>query len=181
LWRLLLKDPAFYTHVPKGRRVGQYIYQRMLAMLNDVLAKNTFMMALIFQGCLLEGDMPPHLDPKQIDLIKGRLDRIMIAKANLLDYLQLTKSSTFDVFSLSNVGSYLNQEQFGILLKDLIRCAKPKARFYLRQFSTNHEIPANLQKNLVRDFDLETELEKSDRCLFIASWPVLSNTDRKTA
>jgi len=46
----------------------------------------------------------------------------------------------------------------------MIRCAKQKARFCIRELMSNNRIDEELSKKLLRDGELEAELKAIDKC-----------------
>jgi S-adenosylmethionine-diacylglycerol 3-amino-3-carboxypropyl transferase len=159
--RWFLGDPAYYAHVDVS--VGQFLYGRMKASLERTLARNNFMLSLVFRGRLSEEDLPPHLTPAGFETIRGRLDRIRIETRDLISYVEAEDSPCFSRFSLSDVPSFLTQGSFARLLHALPRRASPAARGVIRQFLTRQRVPAELGDRLIRDRGLEARLAEEDR------------------
>lgn len=163
LLKFVIDDPGL-TNFSKDLKPGDYIYDRILASLNRDLAKKNPLLSLIFQGKVSPEGYSPHLTGKGTHAIKKHLSTLNISTANILDYLESHKASAFDVFSLSDVPSYLTYKDFTRLLENMLRTAKPGARFCLRQFLSSYEIPNHLKSHFVRNQPLEKELESIDNC-----------------
>lgn len=161
--RLLIQDPGL-RNFGKDFKPGNYIYDRMNASLERELVKKNPLLSLILKGKVPPEAFSPYLTEEGVKAIKPRLSALEIRTANILDYLESISEPTFDVFSVSDVASYLSYPDFIRLLKGIIRTAKPGARFCLRQFMSSYEIPENLQKYFVRDKSLEKRLERLDNC-----------------
>ncbi len=161
--KICLGDPAFYANVDPDLRVGRYIHEGMMAVLDRYLARENFMLSLLFQGRLPEGDLPPYLDAGSFEVLRNRLDRIEVRTSDLVDLLQRFPAGSFTRFSLSDVPSYLDPPKFERLLHEMIRVAAPGARFCIRQFLSGHRVPERFQNALRREPELEEDLRREDR------------------
>ncbi|MBI3900647.1 MAG: DUF3419 family protein, partial [Chlamydiia bacterium] len=131
--------------------------------LQTYLAKENFMISLVFTGRLSKFDLPPYLDSSYFHAIKNRLDRLSFTCESLFDFFNNPKLEKFSAFSLSDVTSFFDQAGFERLLSGLINASADNAKFCIRQFLTSHFVPAKFEKIFVRDRVLELELEKQDR------------------
>ena len=159
--RVLFGDPAYC--VPAAAPVGRLLHARMGALLERVLARESFMVGLVLAGALPPGDLPPHLTEAGQRVIRARLDRLEVATAEVTSFLESRPPGCFDRFSLSDVASFLDRPAFARLLAAVARAAAPGARVVLRQFLTRHAIPVALERRLVRDPVLEARLGAADR------------------
>jgi S-adenosylmethionine-diacylglycerol 3-amino-3-carboxypropyl transferase len=160
---LLVKDPGL-VNVGLDIKPGSYIYERLNASLERELAKKNPLLSLLFRGRVSPEAFSPYLVESEIMTIKTRLSLLEIHTSDILDYLDNLSGPTFDAFSLSDVSSYLSYPNFVRLLKNIIKTAKPGARFCLRQFLSSYEIPTDLQSFFARDKALEKSLEIQDNC-----------------
>lgn len=161
--RLAFGDPGFYAHVDPQLQIGRYVYQGMLEILQRYLARENFMLSLLFLGRLSAYDLPPYLAADSFACIRGRLVRMEIRTARLTDYLKHSVPGSFTRFSFSDVPSYLDQAGFAELARAMVHAAVPGARFCIRQFLTNHRLPEQLSGMLRRESDIEDELRQADR------------------
>ena len=161
--RFVIKDPGL-TNVGLDIKPGTYICERIHASLERELAKKNPLLSLLLRGQVSPDAFSPYLIEEGTQTIKTRLSALEIRTIDLLEYLDSLSEPTFDVFSLSDVSSYLSYPDFIRLLKNMIKTAKPGARFCLRQFLSSYEIPENLQEFFVRDKTLEERLERQDNC-----------------
>jgi S-adenosylmethionine-diacylglycerol 3-amino-3-carboxypropyl transferase len=162
--RNFIKDPGLYEYVDPKIHVGNQIYDRLLNYLNRNLAKESVLLSLIFNGKVDPTHFPPYLTEEGVEKIKQQVDKSRFHTADLVSYIAKAKQNTFDCFSISDVASYLNKTQFDALVEGIFLCAKPGARFCLRQLLTNHQIPDRLAPYLQRNFVLERELQEEDCC-----------------
>jgi len=169
--RNFIKDPGLYEYVDPNFHVGDQLYERLHNYLNRHLAKESVLLSLIFNGKVDPLHFPPYLTEKGVNKIKNQIGKSRFYTDDLVSYVSRAKENTFDCFSISDVASYLSKEQFDTLVEGVYRCAKPGARFCLRQFLSNHQIPKHLAPFFQRNHALEKQLQEDDRC-FVYSFIV---------
>lgn len=161
----ILRDPGMYFNISSQiGHPGQYLYNRMHSYLTSGLAKRSLLLSLLLTGKVSEEAYPPYLVKDTSKIIKERLDRLQIQTKDIISYLESTQDNQFDCFSLSDVASYIDTNNFERLLKAILKTAKPGARFSIRQFMSEQYIPDYLKKHFVRDSLLESKLDKEDHC-----------------
>jgi S-adenosylmethionine-diacylglycerol 3-amino-3-carboxypropyl transferase len=185
LSRLIIADPGL-TNYSSDIKPGNYIYDRINASLEKELAKKNPLLSLLIRGKVSPEAFSPYLTEIGTQTIKPRLSALEIRTTDILEYLEFLSEPTFDVFSLSDVASYLSYFDFIRLLKGMIKTAKPGARFCLRQFLSSYDIPPNLQAYFVREKSLEKRLERLDNCFVyrfmvgkIATSPVANRSHKQ--
>lgn len=162
--RIFLQDPGLYRNVDPSINAGSYIYQRINDGLMRCLARKNAFLSLFLKGEVNKEAFPPYLTEQGFKIMKTRLGRIKYETADLISYLETAPENSFDVYSLSDVASYINADDFKRLINAVHRTAKPGARFSIREFMSRHSIPKPLQSIFKRDTALENQLEKEDRC-----------------
>ncbi|MBS3904124.1 MAG: DUF3419 family protein [Simkania sp.] len=162
--RLFIRDPGLYKHLGEGISPGEYIYGRFHGYLRRHLAKDSPLISLVLLGQVTRDNIPPYLSRLGAALIRSRLNRISHESADILTYLKAQPDASFDVFSLSNIASYMDAKKFKELVREVVRTAKPGARCCFRQFMSLQEIPEEWTSSFRRNKDLEKKLEEADRC-----------------
>lgn len=157
--RFLLRDPAYYAH--RAVAAGPWLYGRMTRLLERCLARDSFMVSLVLRGRLSPFDLPPYLDPVGYQQIRGRLDRLSVVTADLLEFTA-ERAGAFSRFSLSDVPSLLSRPAFERLLESLAHGAARGARVVIRQFLTRYDVPRRLVDAFHRDRGLERRLALED-------------------
>jgi len=159
-----MKDPGLYAYIGSNINPANYIYSRMQSALHRGLAKENPLVTLILDGRVAPEAFPPCLTKEGIAVIQSRLNKITIHSENVVDFLEKAKPNSYDCFSMSDVASYLNPEDYRRMLKAILSSAKPKARFCIRQFLSGYTIPPDLAPHFIRNEALEKEVEDNDRC-----------------
>lgn len=162
--KVFFKDPGLYEYVDPNIHTGTHIYERLHFFLDRFLAKESVLMSLVFKGEVNKNHFPPYLTEEGVLEIKKRVDRVRFHTADLITFLEKSDYNYFDCFSVSDVASYLSEDEFIRLVEGIYATAKPGARFCIRQFLSNHQIPSHLAPAFKRDLALEKELEEEDRC-----------------
>lgn len=161
--RLFFKDPGLFKHLPRSLNPGEYYYKRMIDNLHRNLARENPLISLTFKGHVGSDALPPYLTPQGTQSIRPNLNQLSIVTQEVINYLEGVPQGTFDRFSLSDVVSYLDYPRFVKLLKAIRHAAKPGARFCLRQFMSRYAIPKELESSMIREPELEKQLEHEDR------------------
>ncbi len=162
--RFFIRDPGLYEYVDPSIHVGNYLHNRLHSSLNRCLAKESILISLIFKGSVDTKYLPPYLSEKELEVIRPRLNRIQSKTCDLISFLEKSPPNYFDCFSTSDVASYLSKEDFHRMIQVIYNAAKPGARFCMRQFLSNHQIPPAFKHSFKRNPELEKQLEKEDRC-----------------
>lgn len=162
--RFVIKDPGLYAHIDPQISVGNYIYSRLERSLKRFLAKENILVSLILQGKVYKEGLSPYLNEEGFDVIKKRLHRLKLINGNVINYLEKAPDASIDCFSLSDIASYMSQDDFHRMCRALYRAAKPGARFCIRQLMSSHDFPEELRSHMIRNPLLEEQLEQEDRC-----------------
>ncbi len=164
LTRTFVKDPGLYEHVDSNIHVGKQLYARIHNYLDHHLARESLLLSLIFNGKVDPHYFPPYLQKEGVHQIKRQVNKTQFHTDDLVSYVTKAPSNSFDCFSVSDVASYIGKEDFNRLVEGIFRCAKPGARYCIRQFLSNHQIPAHLKPHFKRNTQLDQELQAEDRC-----------------
>ena len=157
--RFCFGDEAYFRY--PAFPVGRTLHRLMLRSLDRTLARDNFMMNLVFCGRLSPSDLPPHLTQAGYQRIRSHLDALCIRTDDIRRVL-IADSQRFTRLSLSDVASFLDAREFEALCRIAVTHARPGARVCLRQFLTRHEMPDSLTEYLIRETDLERELAEDD-------------------
>jgi S-adenosylmethionine-diacylglycerol 3-amino-3-carboxypropyl transferase len=162
--RHLFGDPGLFTNIdPAARPVGDYFYNRMRRVLCSGLADENFMLSLLFRSHFTERCLPAYLDRAFYPVLQHRINRIEPVTSDIISYLETVEDNTFSAFSTSDLVSHLPEEAFELLLKQIVRTARPGARFCIRQMLSSYQLATSVQPFMRRQPHLEREIEAGDR------------------
>lgn len=162
--RTFIKDPGLYEHVDPKLHIGDHLYRCLHGYLNRNLAKESVLLSLILNGKVDKDHLPPYLTKEGVEQIKNQVAKSEFHTNDLVSYLGECENNSFDCFSVSDVASYLDKSHFNKLVEGIYRAARPGARFCIRQFLSDHQIPEHLAPHFHREPALEEKLNKQDRC-----------------
>jgi len=157
--RVLLGDPAYWRGVMPG--AARYLVERLHTALRSHLARRSFMISLVLRGRLADEDLPPHLTPEGVRRLRPLGDELRVVTGDVREHIG-QGGAGFTRFSLSDVGSFLDDQGYAALLRGLSR-ARPGARFCIREFLRRHPWPPLDGAGLTREPQLETQLAAADR------------------
>lgn len=160
--KFLSNDPGITAYTDYTDTPGKYLYQKMLAYLHSHLGSKSALLQLIFTGDVKRESYPPYLTFDGYEIIRKRLDLLEFHTTNIVDYLHKKESNFFNVFSMSDIASYMPQSAFENLLQGMRNAAAPNARFCLRELFSKRCIPNELKYIFQRNMPLEQMLERED-------------------
>jgi S-adenosylmethionine-diacylglycerol 3-amino-3-carboxypropyl transferase len=151
-------DPGLHAYVDAGIDPAGYMYDRKNRYLKTGLARNSLLLQLLYHGGLLEEGLPSYLRQPSYEYIKDRVDRIEITTADVASHLRAS-NDLYDVFSLSDIASYMPYARFAETLNMIRQRANTGARFCIREYMTRYGIPDLVAANFVRDTKREQMAE----------------------
>jgi S-adenosylmethionine-diacylglycerol 3-amino-3-carboxypropyl transferase len=163
--RPFIQDPGLYAYVDPNITAGRHIYDKIHDFLCRSVAQESVLLSLLFQGKVEESALPIYLKEEGHEPIKGQLDRVNFVTADLIAFLEEAPHNSYNCFSVSDVASYIDQNQFNRMTQAMYKTARPGARFCIRQFLSNHRLPEKIAPHFKRNHPLEKELELEDRCV----------------
>jgi len=162
--KFLFYDPGLFQNVGAAINPAIYLPERINHSLNSLLAKHNPFMSLIIRGYIEKDCYPPYLTYDGINEIGKRLNKLSWHTDNAIDFLEKSPPQSFNCFSMSDIASYMPENQFERMLRAIKRAACPNARFSIRQFMSDHSIPKDLAETFQRNPLLEKELEDEESC-----------------
>ena len=154
------RDPKFMTHVKTT--VSKYIYAKSAHHLSSKACQQNFMLQFILKGKF--DALPHYVRAENYDIIRQRINRIKLEKG-LAQEVAL-KYDGFNAFNLSNIFEYMDENVFCEVTRELIRHAKPGARFAYWNLMVPRKI-SEVQPELVKpDEALSNTLTAADKGFF---------------
>ena len=109
--------------------------------------------------------VPPYLERTQSEVLRARLDRLELVDSGYGEYLATREDSSIDALALSNICEWLDQAGT-TTVREVVRVAKPGARFCFRNFVGHTEIPNRFRNVIVEDAEAGRRAILRDRsCL----------------
>lgn len=162
LVKIVSNDPGLNDYVDHSIHPGKYIYQRMLDYLHNHLANKSVLLQLVVLGRILPEAYFPYLTFSGFEKIRTNTHRLKFRTDNIIEFLHRNEGYCLDVFSMSDIASYMPQAAFERMLEGIYYAAKPNARFCVREFMSKRQVPNHLTERLVRNPLLEKKLEREE-------------------
>ena len=156
---------ADYFHFDDGSAsFHESFRQRARHAMTAFPGKENYFLSLYLLGHYLNPEsMPPYLKRENFSLIKSNIDRIIPVTADSKYWLENQPENIFDALSLSNICELMNDSDTHKLFAEVLRTARPDARFVFRNLMIPREVPDDLTTQLVKDTDLSKQLQREDR------------------
>jgi S-adenosylmethionine-diacylglycerol 3-amino-3-carboxypropyl transferase len=159
------RDPGFWRFVPPEVPLHKRIFDLMHRYLCNHLARDSHLLQLVFFArYIYEPAMPIYLLPGSFERIREALKttRITIVTAPATAALADVADGSFDGYSIADVSSYLSDKDFGTLMDEIMRTARPDARLCSRGIFAHRPLPPDHARRVRRDHDLERQLSFDD-------------------
>lgn len=171
--KMVLNDASYRVTVDVDS-VGDYVLDRVEHTFLNHMVKDNHWVAFMFTGKYPDRDTLPHyLLRSNYDAIRAADTDVQIVTEDLVEYLQQVPDRSFDKFSLSDVTSCIDREQFALLMKHVARIGRPGGRVCYRNFLAKYQVPDEWQSTLHRDEALSSSLTQDDKA-FVYDFEVLS-------
>jgi S-adenosylmethionine-diacylglycerol 3-amino-3-carboxypropyl transferase len=165
LFDIFADDPGVTRFLPRGFPIHREIHASIGNYLKNNLARDNALLSLaFFQDYSHASAAPIYLRERSYDEIRAALGRtrIRIITGFVEEVLGDAPDRTFDAFSFSDIGSYMTDDAFARHIDQVLRTAKPGARFCGRHFLLNRTLGAAHERRMRRDREMEADLARHD-------------------
>jgi S-adenosylmethionine-diacylglycerol 3-amino-3-carboxypropyl transferase len=162
---LFSRDPGFWRFVPPEIPLHNRIFDSIHRYLCNHVARDSHLLQLVFFArYVYEPAMPIYLQPKPYERIRQALatTRITPITAPITGALATVGNGSFDAYSIADVSSYLSETDFGALMDQIMRTARPAARICSRGIFVHRPLPGDYATRINRDPALEQRLSLDD-------------------
>lgn len=160
--KTVLNDDS-YRVVTDVKSCGDYVLERLDHTLMNHLAGENDWVSFMIHGRYPRRDVLPHyLLRDSVEAIKASDTKVNVVRGDLMERLRALPDRSIDKFSLSDVTSCIDREQFGTLMKEVVRVARTDARIVYRNFLSRHTPAPELLGTLRRDDELCEQLYFDD-------------------
>jgi S-adenosylmethionine-diacylglycerol 3-amino-3-carboxypropyl transferase len=159
------RDPGFWRFVPPEVPLHTRIFDLMHQYLHNHLARESHLLQLVFFArYIYEPAMPIYLLPGSYERIREALKttQVKIVTAPAATALADLPDRSVDAYSIADVSSYLSEPDFGTLMDEIMRTARPDARLCSRGIFVHRPLPPTHVHRVRRDHDLEKQLAVDD-------------------
>ena len=166
------QDPGFFRSTEGP--VGAYVVARLERWLGANLARESFLLHLLYHGRLdAGGPLPAFLDAECAARARKHLDRLTLRCSDLRDATRRAAPGPVK-WSLSDVSCWMSEASFHELLRAVTAGGAPGSRLCARHFAAHRALPPDLAPRVRRDADLCRTLEAEDTSILyvfdVAEW-----------
>jgi S-adenosylmethionine:diacylglycerol 3-amino-3-carboxypropyl transferase len=148
-------DPEFFREVENPSFAAHF--QRLLEhALCDIPVRTNYFLHQMLTGAYparVRGGVPPYLEQTGSEILRTRLDALELVDAGYAEHLATLEESSVDAMAISNICEWLDPGSIDNLFEQIVRVAKPGARFCFRNFVGHTEVPARFRQNVIEDVD----------------------------
>jgi S-adenosylmethionine-diacylglycerol 3-amino-3-carboxypropyl transferase len=165
---LFSRDPGFWRFVPPEVPLHRRIFELIHGYLcNHVARENHLLQLVFFARYIHEPTMPIYLLPEPYARIRENLktSRITPTTAPITQVLAGNADKSFDAYSIADVSSYLSEDDFGALMHEIMRTARPNARLCSRGIFVHRPLPPEYMARVQREPELEKRLSIDDMAM----------------
>ncbi|GAB3109829.1 hypothetical protein GCM10027160_09340 [Streptomyces calidiresistens] len=161
--KTVLNDPGYRITVDV-ESVGDYVLDRVHHTFTHHLARDNHWLAFTFLGRYPDRETLPHyLTRKNVEAIRAADTEVTAVTGDLIEYIATLPDRSVDKFSLSDVTSCIDRDDFDVVMRHAARVGRPGGRVCYRNFLAKHRVPDAVADILVRDDRLSSSLTRDDR------------------
>jgi S-adenosylmethionine:diacylglycerol 3-amino-3-carboxypropyl transferase len=159
------QDPGFLRS--NGGSVGKHLHRRLRSYLDRQLARESFLLHLIYAGSYGPRVLwPPWLQPQGFEAARKRLDRLELSCSHVTDFADRLRLCGRAKWSLSDVSAWMSEMDYHGLLRSLVARGASGSRLCARHFAARRRIPPDLWPRMRRLDDLGERLSRRDASIF---------------
>lgn len=160
--RRILNDDKYHIEIDVPSP-GDYLLERLDHTFSHHLARKNHWVSFMLNGKYPDRTCLPHfLLRESYEAIRRATTILTPVTDNLIEHLMRLPDRSIDKFSLSDVTSCINKQEFNALLEQVFRTGKPGARLCYRNFLAKYSVPRGTDTRIVRDDVLASELNRDD-------------------
>ena len=169
--RLILNDDKYHIEIDVPS-IGDYMLERLNHTFSHHLAKDNHWVSFMFNGRYPSRTSLPHfLLYENYDAIRRSTTTVTPVTGNLINFLKTLPDQSVDKFSLSDVTSCINKEEFHTLMDEVYRTGRPGAGLCYRNFLAKYSVTSGRDVRMRRDDAVSSALDRDDLA-FVYSFEV---------
>jgi S-adenosylmethionine:diacylglycerol 3-amino-3-carboxypropyl transferase len=158
-------DKQHFAYSEK-RQIAGLIRQSVERTISHVPTYDNFYLHYLFRKAYPSHERcPAWLRASTFSQVSERVDRIVALTSELEKYVFDQPDDSFDCFNFSNIFDWVSKENFAVLMKEVVRVAKPGARlcYWSNIVNTMRTIKDANQPSLVELEELSAQISRRSR------------------
>ncbi|KAF9909467.1 hypothetical protein BX616_011159 [Lobosporangium transversale] len=159
------RDPKFFEHVQLD--VGAFLLSKISNGVRNIPIWDNFYAEYVFTGQQSgRNSLPDYLVKENYKIIRSRIDRVALVRADVLKYLGSEESGFFDGYNLSDIFEWMDEDLFKSFLKAIHRKGNKDARICYWNLFVPRERPEELKDLIRSEVELSEAATGKDRTYF---------------
>ncbi|KAG0005426.1 hypothetical protein BGZ80_007771 [Entomortierella chlamydospora] len=159
------RDPKFFEHVRLD--VGAFLLGKINNGVRNIPIWDNFYAEYVFTGQQTgKNSLPDYLIKENYDVIRSRIDRVKLVRADVLKYLQSEESGQFDGYNLSDIFEWMDEDLFKTFLTAIHSKGTKDARICYWNLFVPRERPEELRDLIRSEVELSDAATAKDRTYF---------------
>lgn len=160
-----------------NKKISDFFFKKFRYFCCSTLARrNYYLQFTFFNQVLFPEALPEYLSDEGINRIRRNCKALEISTISYVDALKQCRKGEFNKFHLSNIGDWMDKDEFASLLRLINEKSSALGRINSRYIYYKHPIPDDLKEYFLADKQLEKKLTKQDRYPFYGLSPIIINS-----
>jgi S-adenosylmethionine-diacylglycerol 3-amino-3-carboxypropyl transferase len=162
--------PAQFEHLAGDERMAEVLRRRLEKLACDFAVKDNYFAWQAFGRGYSRGadaPLPPYLQRANWEVMKDRIDRLEVTRANMVDWIGGREEASMDRFVLLDAQDWMNNAQLDDLWAKITRASRPGARVLFRTAAEPSLLPGRLDDSILSKWryldETSADLTRRDR------------------
>jgi S-adenosylmethionine-diacylglycerol 3-amino-3-carboxypropyl transferase len=162
--------PAQFEHLAGDERMAEVLRRRLEKLACDFAVKDNYFAWQAFGRGYSRGadaPLPPYLQRANWGVMKERIDRLDVTRANMVDWIGGREEASMDRFVLLDAQDWMNNAQLDDLWAKITRASRPGARVLFRTAAEPSLLPGRLDDTILSKWryleETSADLTRRDR------------------
>ncbi|MEL6238616.1 MAG: DUF3419 family protein [Pseudomonadota bacterium] len=162
--------PAQYVELAGDERMAEVLRRRLEKLACDFEIKDNYFAWQAFgRGYARDMDapLPPYLQRKNWEIMRERIDRLDVVRANMVNWIGEREEASMDRFVLLDAQDWMNNAQLDDLWGRITRASRPGARVLFRTAAVPSMLPGRLDEAILSKWryleEASADLTQRDR------------------
>jgi len=162
-WMTFLFDKAFFVQLEKSFSFGAHFRGIIRKAITELpVRESSFLAYILFGNFYSIKHLPVYLRRENFEVIRGRLDRIVMITGNCRDYFLSLPGESFSKFNFTNIFEWMSPPDYEEMLRETIRVARPGSIITYRNLLVPRSRPESLANYIEPERELSEQLHRQD-------------------
>ncbi|KAG0210624.1 hypothetical protein BGX28_009149 [Mortierella sp. GBA30] len=159
------RDPKFFEHVRLD--VGAFLLSKISNGIRNIPIWDNYYAEYVFTGQQSGNNgLPDYLVKENYEIIRSRIDRVKLVRADVLKYLESEESGHFDGYNLSDIFEWMSEDLFKTFLTTIHKKGTKDARICYWNLFVPRERPDEIKHLIRSEVELSDNATAKDRTYF---------------